>query len=286
MKSGKVRGWTLAKYLALQYILQSSTKSSVVHPSTVGKSGHTDQEANRDGSAVPHDKAVALAACRQPGGCRRIPYFGSEMKNSVRKTVSTINTVRKSQAASRWGPWKFRPSTAYDVLLPHTHVQARVPGQWVGYILCCAWTPYLGWANEPRADKLPYYYLKPSIPTKDSFALVQATAWLNKSLRGSISFINSLRLSIVMVMSPGHRKSSDFGSPEPSLTGRQLSTVLSWVLPEGSSVFAFGFPVPLPGGVQLGSVLSWGSSSSLLSVWLGVLRSLPRATSGYVQASK
>ena len=30
---------SLAKYLALQYILQSSTKSSVVHPSTVGKIG-------------------------------------------------------------------------------------------------------------------------------------------------------------------------------------------------------------------------------------------------------
>ena len=35
---------------------------------------------------VPHDKAVALAACRQPGGSRRIPYIGSERKNSVRKT--------------------------------------------------------------------------------------------------------------------------------------------------------------------------------------------------------
>ena len=50
------------------------------------KSGHTDHEANRGGSAVPHDKAVALAACRQPGRCRRIPYIGSERKNSVRKT--------------------------------------------------------------------------------------------------------------------------------------------------------------------------------------------------------
>ena len=50
------------------------------------------------------------------------------------KPVSAINTVRKSQAALRWGPWKFCPSTAYDTLLPHTRVQARVPGQWVGYI--------------------------------------------------------------------------------------------------------------------------------------------------------
>ena len=68
------------------------------------------------------------------------------------KPVSAINTVRKSQAASHWGPWKFRPSTAYDALLPHTRVQAHVPGHWVGYILRCAWTPYLGWANEHRAE--------------------------------------------------------------------------------------------------------------------------------------
>ena len=92
VKSGKlaVRGWTLLQSTwpcsIYEDILQSSTKSSVVHPSTVGKSGHTDHEANRGGSAVPHDKAVALAACRQPGGCRRIPYIGSERKNSVRKT--------------------------------------------------------------------------------------------------------------------------------------------------------------------------------------------------------
>ena len=77
---------------------------------------------------------------------------GRRGKTPWGKPVSAINTVRKSQAASRWGPWKFRPSTAYDALLPHTRVQARVPGHWVGYILSCAWTPYLGWANEPRAE--------------------------------------------------------------------------------------------------------------------------------------
>ena len=85
-----VRGWTLSQSTwpcsIYEDILQSSTKSSVVHPSTVGKSGYTDHEANRGGSAVPHVKAVALAACRQPGGCRRIPYIGLERKNSVRKT--------------------------------------------------------------------------------------------------------------------------------------------------------------------------------------------------------
>ena len=71
-------------------------------------------------SAVPYDKAVALAACRQPEGCRRIPFMRG-------KPVSAINTVRKSQTVSRWGPWKFRPSTAYGAF-----VQTRVPGQWVG----------------------------------------------------------------------------------------------------------------------------------------------------------
>ena len=37
------------------------------------KSGHTDHEANRGGSAVPHDKAVALAACHQLGGLSANP---------------------------------------------------------------------------------------------------------------------------------------------------------------------------------------------------------------------
>ena len=43
-------------------------------------------------------------------------------------------------------------------------------------------------------------------------------------------------------MLPEHRMSSDFGSHEPSLTGIQLLTVLSWVLPEGCSVFATSPP--------------------------------------------
>ena len=86
-----VRGWTLSQSTwpcsIYEDILQSSTKSSVVHPSYSGKkSGHTDHEAKRGGSTVPHDKAVALAACRQPGLCRRIRYIGSERKNSARKT--------------------------------------------------------------------------------------------------------------------------------------------------------------------------------------------------------
>ena len=139
VKSGKlaVRGWTLLQSTwpcsIYEDILQSSTKSSVVHPSTVGKIGSHWPWSESRRSAVPYDKAVALAACRQPGGCRRIPYIGSERKTPWGKPVSAINTVRKSQAASRWGPWKFRPSTAYGAFQPHTRAQTRVPGQWVGY---------------------------------------------------------------------------------------------------------------------------------------------------------
>ena len=58
---------------------------------------------------------------------------GRRGKTPWGKPVSAINTVRKSQAASRWGPWKFRPSTAYGAFQPHTRAQTRVPGQWVGY---------------------------------------------------------------------------------------------------------------------------------------------------------
>ena len=56
------------------------------------------------------------------GGLSVIPYIGSERKNSM----------RKSQAVSCWGQWKLRPSTAYGAFHPHTCVQTRVPGQWVG----------------------------------------------------------------------------------------------------------------------------------------------------------
>ena len=58
---------------------------------------------------------------------------GRRGKTPRGKPVSAINTVRKSQAASRWGPWKFRPSTAYGAFQPHTRAQTWVPGQWVGY---------------------------------------------------------------------------------------------------------------------------------------------------------
>ena len=63
-------------------------------------------------SAVPHDNTELRQYRSQPGGGGAV----GESRTSGRrgKPVSAINTVRKSQAASRWGPWKFRPSTAYS----------------------------------------------------------------------------------------------------------------------------------------------------------------------------
>ena len=89
--------------------VQSSTKSSVVHPSTVGKSGHTDHEANRGGSAVPRDKAVAWAAYSQPGGCRRILYIGSERKNSVRKTGERYKHCEEKSGSVALRPMEIPP---------------------------------------------------------------------------------------------------------------------------------------------------------------------------------
>ena len=147
---------SLAKYLALQYIRRYIAEFNEIECCSSQYSGKNRVtltmkriEAGRQfpmiilsfGNIVVNRGAVGES--RTSGRRGKTPWG---------KLVSAINTVRKSQAASRWGPWKFRPSTAYDALLPHTRVQARVPGHWVGYILCCAWTPYLGWANEPRAE--------------------------------------------------------------------------------------------------------------------------------------
>ena len=70
---------SLAKYLALavytKIYCRVQRNRVLFIPVQCEKSGHTDHEGNRGGSAVPHDKAVALAACRQPGGCRRIRYI-------------------------------------------------------------------------------------------------------------------------------------------------------------------------------------------------------------------
>ena len=72
-------------------------------------------------SAVPHDKAVALAACRQPGGCRRIPYIGSERKNSVRKTGE-----RYKHREEKSGSVALRPVEKNSAPLPHMAHSNRI----------------------------------------------------------------------------------------------------------------------------------------------------------------
>ena len=57
-----------------------------------------------------------------------IPSIRLERTTPWGNPVSAINTVRKSQAVSRWGPWKkFCPSTAYGAFSHILTVQARVP---------------------------------------------------------------------------------------------------------------------------------------------------------------
>ena len=108
------------------------------------KSGHTDHEANRGGSAVPYDKAVALAACRQPGGCRRIPYIGSERKNSVRKTGERYKHREEKSGSVALRPveipplyriWRiWRIPTAYSCSNTSSWPMSRL-------LQCCAWMP-------------------------------------------------------------------------------------------------------------------------------------------------
>ena len=120
------------------------------------QSGHTDHEAkSRRCRQFPHDKAVALAGCRQPGGCWRIPYIGSRGKTPWGKPVSAINTVRKSQArrAEARGNSAPLPHMAHsNLILVFKH---EFPGQWVGY--SCA-VP--GWANEPGRTQLLLLHLQ------------------------------------------------------------------------------------------------------------------------------
>ena len=83
-------------------------------------------------SAVHHDNTELRQYVVNRGAVGESCTLGQRWKTPWGKPVSAINTVRKSQTASHWGPWKFRPSTTYGALQPHTRVQTRVPGQWVG----------------------------------------------------------------------------------------------------------------------------------------------------------
>ena len=105
--------------------------SSVVHPSWENRVTLTMKriEAGRQFPMI-----VALAACRQPGGCRRIPYIGSERKNSVRKTGERYkHREEKSEVRQRRAEARGNSAPLPHMAQPHTRAQTRVPGQWVGY---------------------------------------------------------------------------------------------------------------------------------------------------------
>ena len=67
---------SLAKYLALQYIQRYIAEFNEIECCSSqysGKIGHTDHEANQGGSAVPHDKAVAIGSLPSTGGLSANP---------------------------------------------------------------------------------------------------------------------------------------------------------------------------------------------------------------------
>ena len=100
-------------------------------------------------SAVPYDKAVALAACHQPGVLSAYPaHRVGDEKLPCGKPVSAINTGRKSQAASHWGLWKIPPLFRIWCIPPYTSVRTRVlSNEWVNPAIT-----RLG--NDPREDSI------------------------------------------------------------------------------------------------------------------------------------
>ena len=116
---------------AVYKILQSSMKNSYRSHWRGLHSGQTNHEAkSRRVGSSPWGGQISPLPNRGAVGESHIS--GRRGKTPWRKLVSAINTVRKSQAASPWGPCTFRPSTAYGTFQPHTRVQKRVPGQSVG----------------------------------------------------------------------------------------------------------------------------------------------------------
>ena len=95
-----------------------------------GKSGHTAHEAKlRRCRQFP----MIILSFGKTGGCRRIPYIGSERKNSMRKTGERYKHREEKSGSVTLRPVKNSPLyPAYGALQPHTRVQTQVPGQWVG----------------------------------------------------------------------------------------------------------------------------------------------------------
>ena len=135
---------SLAKHLALQYIRRYIAEFNEIECCSSQYSGKIGShwpwsESRRVGSS--HDKAVALAACRQPGGCRRIPYIGSERKNSVRKTGERYKHREEKSGSVALRPVEIPPlyriwriPTAYSCSNTSSWPMSRL-------LLCCAWMP-------------------------------------------------------------------------------------------------------------------------------------------------
>ena len=128
---------SLAKYLALQYIRRYIAEFNEIECCSSQYSGKNrvtlTMKRIETGRQFPMIKQLPWQLAVNRGAVGESRTSGRRRKTPWGKPVSAINTVRKSQAASRWGPWKFRPSTAYGAFQPHTRAQTRVPGQWVGY---------------------------------------------------------------------------------------------------------------------------------------------------------
>ena len=79
--------------------------------------------------SAPYNKAVALAACRQPGAVGESRIWGRRGKTPWGKPVSAINTVKEKSGSVALRPVEIPPSPAYGAFPPHTCVQTRVPGK-------------------------------------------------------------------------------------------------------------------------------------------------------------
>ena len=123
-----VRGRT-RKYLTLQYtkILQSSTKLRIC-PRTMGKMGQTNHEAMRKGK---HWQALRQGDESLCNLLERPLHWAGERKTPWGKPGECFkHRWGKVRQASRWGPWNFRPSTAYGAFPCILSGSSRVPGHW------------------------------------------------------------------------------------------------------------------------------------------------------------
>ena len=109
---------SLAKYMALQYIrryIAEFNKIGCCSSQYSGKNRVTlTMKRIEAGRQFPMIKQLPWQLAVNRGAVGKSRTLGRRGKTPWGKPASAINTVRKSQAASRWGPWKFRQSTAYS----------------------------------------------------------------------------------------------------------------------------------------------------------------------------